>query len=659
MPNSYDLEHLEEIYNQDGPLAAGFKNYKFRTQQLELAEKIYQTIKNKKILLAEAGTGTGKTLAYLVPAIYSDKTVVISTGTKNLQNQLYLRDLPQLIKTLRLPIKTALLKGRSNYLCKYRLELALTDLLLASQEMVLQLKQIVSWAESTDDGDISSLPDVAEDSPVWGYVTSTADNCLGQDCPFINNCFVYNARQRAMDAKIIVVNHHLLLSDWAIKSENLEAKLLPNGVNLILDEAHQIAHIATIYFGTVVSSKKMRLLLQDILLEQQNEAKDQPELAKSANEVINILDEMQKVLSLENDRGFYRSLLHNSSYNLSAAKLFDGIKELLANLEVNAERSKGLMSCHERALQLFEDLKIFYSTDNVKSKTDDGYSLDNIKWYEVYKQSFIFKQSPLDISEIFSDHVDEMAVSCVLTSATLSVADSFDLITSDLGLKHAQTIKIKSPFDYPNKSLLYIPRSMPDPMADNYMDAYIEQVIPVLRYAKGHAFLLFTSYNAMHIAYQALSEHFSGDNMFNLLMQGTASKSSLIERFREEENSVLLATASFWEGVDVKGSDLHCVVIDKLPFASPSDPVLQSKINNLHKQGKNPFRDLQCQQAALQLTQGAGRLIRSENDYGVLMICDSRILSRSYGDIFFKSLPDMARTRELEKIKQFYQDNVI
>lgn len=645
-----NTEQLSNIYKQDGPLASLIPNYVVRDQQLLLVDEIQKAIAHKNILLAEAGTGTGKTLAYLIPAILSSQQVVISTGTKNLQNQLYFRDLPLVIKALKQPVKTALLKGRSNYLCKYRLELSMTDLLLANTDEVLQLRKIVVWAEATHDGDISTLSDIPEDAVIWQHVTSTADNCLAQDCPFINNCFVYKARQVAVDAKVIVINHHLLLSDWSIKSESADAKLIPNGVNLILDEAHQLPNIASTYFGNIVSSKKIKLLLQDISLEQQSAAKDVVQLFNSNKKINHILEQLQKFLMEQSDRGFYNYLKSQDSFNLMMSKLYDEIQVLIEHLEYNMERSRGMKVCYERTVQLFTDLKIFYMADNLDSEADG-----NIKWYEVFKQNFIFKQSPLEVSKLFVENLDDMARSCILTSATLSVANSFDLIKSDLGIDGASTVIIESPFNYLQKSMLYIPRGMPDPLADNYIDCYIQQVIPVLESCQGQAFLLFTSFNAMHITYEKLIEQFSGNNKFTVLMQGQASKSSLLERFKSESNAILLATASFWEGIDVKGSDLHCVIIDKLPFASPSDPLLQAKINYLRKKGKNPFVDLQCQQAVLHLTQGAGRLIRSEHDYGVLMICDPRILARPYGEMFLKSLPDMTRTREIVKIKEFYK----
>jgi ATP-dependent DNA helicase DinG len=645
-----NLDEIYNIYAENGSLASVIPNYLVRDQQLMLVNGIISAIANKNILLAEAGTGTGKTFAYLVPAILNDHQVVISTGTKNLQNQLYFRDLPLVIKALKLSIKTALLKGRSNYLCKYRLELAMTDLLLASTDAVLQLKQIVAWAESTNDGDTSTLADIPEDATIWGAVTSTADNCLSQDCPFINNCFVYKARQQAIDAKIIVINHHLLLSDWGIKAESAEAKLLPDGINLILDEAHQLPHIASVYFGNIVSSKKIKSLLQDIMQEQQVNAKDAVQLVNINKKLNNLLDQLQKFLSNQVDRGFYNYLTTQETFNLIMSKLYDEIQELVTVLQFHMERSRGMKLCYERAGQLFQDLKVFYMPDNLDKDLEH-----RIKWYEVFKQNFIFKQSPLEIGKLFSDNLQDMARSCVLTSATLSVGNSFELIKNDLGLLHADTLIIPSPFNYPQQSMLYIPRGMPDPLADNYIDCYIEQVLPVLESCDGQAFLLFTSFNAMHATHEKLIERFAEHNKYNILMQGQASKSSLLERFKTESNAILLATASFWEGVDVKGSDLHCVIIDKLPFASPSDPLLQAKINYLRKQGKNPFIDLQCQQAVLHLTQGAGRLIRSESDYGVLMICDPRILARPYGEMFLQSLPNMTRTRDILKIKQFYK----
>lgn len=661
-----DLNNLDTVYDNDGALAEHIPGYIYREQQVTLANKIAQTIQNKKILLAEAGTGTGKTLAYLIPAILSNNKVIISTGTKNLQNQLFFRDLPLALKALGYPVKTSLLKGRANYLCKYRLELALTDLLLSSKDMVVQLKQVLTWAEATNDGDISTLADVPEDSEVWSYVTSTPDNCLAKDCPFISKCFVYKARQEALDSKIIVINHHLLLSDWGIKTEHVDARLLPDGVNLILDEAHQIPHIASSYFGVKVSSKQIKSLCQDIQNEQKLEIKDQPILSKQAKDVINLLDKLQNYTreltshsDANSERGYYRYLISDDIFKYDFNNLYDSISDLLELLRVNSDRSKGMSLCFERMQELQSNLAIFKNVNKVSTQGSSKVD-NNILWYEIYKYSFMLKQSPLSIRELFIDKLHDVARSCVLTSATITVMDDFSLIQSDLGLQEAETIKISSPFDYYNKSLLYIPRGMPDPHADKYSDCYIEAVLPVIDACQGGVFLLFTSFNAMHMAYDKLHERLKNTNSdIELLMQGEASKTALVSRFAENTNNVLLATASFWEGVDVKGPALHCVVIDKLPFATPNDPILQSKINSLRKSGKNPFIDLQCQQAALQLVQGAGRLIRSETDYGVLMICDPRIISKTYGDIFLSTLPAMPRTRDIEKIRDFYKNNMI
>lgn len=664
MQENFDLSlsNIEEVYQISGPLSENISGYVYREQQVQLAKKIAATFKNNKVLLAEAGTGTGKTLAYLVPALLSTNKTIISTGTKNLQNQLYFRDLPMVIKALRLPVKTALLKGRANYLCKYRFELALTDILLASSQQVVQFKQIVNWSESTDDGDISTVPDIPEDSEVWHHVTSTPDNCLAQDCPFISKCFVYKARQAALDAKIIVINHHLLLSDWGIKSEQIDAKLLPDGVNLILDEAHQLTHIASNYFGVKVSSKQIRNLLQDVIVEQKNNAKDQKVLLDCVKQTANSLDRLQKYLSdrsgnLDNfdqsQRGFYNDLYNDDYFRYDLVNLNENINDLKIALQNNSERSKGLALCYERCLELQSNLEIF-------SNIRDTIKNNDVLWFESFKYSFIFKQTPLEVNKIFSEKLAVMAKSSVFTSATITVMNDFSLIKNDLGLDNSETIKILSPFDYQHKSILYVPRGMPDPRADNFIDCYVEQVLPILEICKGGVFLLFTSYNAMNLAYKKLTERLSEITYpIELLIQGEASKTALLEKFTNNKHQALLATSSFWEGIDVKGSDLHCVVIDKLPFIAPNDPVLQSKINHIRKKGQDPFIDLQCQQAALQLVQGAGRLIRSEQDYGLLMICDPRIISKHYGQIFLKTLPDMPRTRNIEKIRDFYQQYLI
>ncbi len=645
---------LNQIFGPDGIIANHIKGYIYRPQQLELVKKINEAFINKKILLAEAGTGTGKTLAYLIPALLSAGKILISTGTKNLQNQLYFRDLPIALKALKLFEKTALLKGRNNYLCKYRLEIALTDILLATSEMVEEFKQIVAWSESTTDGDTSTIKNISETSDVWRYVTSTADNCLGHECPAFKHCFVYKARQAALDAKIIVINHHLLLSDWGLKAENDEAKLLPDGVNLILDEAHQLANIASLHFGSSVSSRKIKDLIQDVNVEYRSIAKDVKQLVNIPVALNRLLEQMQSYLQTKPDRGFYNSLYQEQGFKDDLDNLNMLLKDLNSVLEANSTRSKGLENCYNRLGSLLLELEQFIlPTLHVKNDM----SSKTIKWYEVFKQNFMLKHSPLEVSDLFYEKLTAASRACVLTSATLSVGGDFSLIKKTLGLAEADTIIIPSPFDYKNKSILYLPRNMPDPMADNYIDSYVKNVLPVLEYSQGRAFLLFTSFSNMHRVYEYLKTHNNDldDKGYSLLMQGNASKSALIEQFTANERSILLATASFWEGIDVKGPDLHCVVIDKLPFASPTEPLLQAKIKHMQEQGINAFIELQCQEAALQLTQGAGRLIRSEEDYGVLMICDPRIISRPYGELFLRALPPMRRTRNLSVIKDFYE----
>ncbi len=647
---------INEIFLPQGALSQHIKNYIYREHQLELAKEILECFKNKSILLAEAGTGTGKTLAYLIPALLSDSTTVVSTGTKTLQNQLFFRDLPMISKAVQIPIKAVLLKGRNNYLCKYRVELALTDIVLATSEMAIELKSIINWSESTLDGDTSTLDDVPEDREIWRYVTSTTDNCLGQDCPFISSCFVYKARQAAMEAKVIVVNHHLLLSDWTLKSGNTDAKLLPNGVNLVLDEAHQIPDTATMYFGTIFSTKKVKDLLQDIILEQKNSAKDVKEFTNLNLGINRLLEQLQRYLQNKPERGTYNSLKSDDIFTNDIITCYDLLQELSEVLYANATRSKGLEACYERLGQVLIDFNIF-AQRLTNSQTTFGQYEKYVDWYEIYKHNFLLKRSPLEIKGLFLEKLDLMATSCVMTSATLSGGKNFEFIKSDLGIDTAKTLVIPSPFEYKNKAVLYLPRGMPDPLANNYNDHYLEQVLPVLELSKGRAFLLFTSFASMHYVYNKLNIFPQCQN-YNILMQGKASKTALIKQFTSTENSILLATASFWEGVDVKGPELQCVIIDKLPFTSPGDPLLQAKIKYMQSLGRNAFTDLQCQQAILHLTQGAGRLIRSESDYGVLMICDPRIVSRSYGALFLQALPPMKVTRSIESVRKLFGELV-
>ena len=631
---------LDEVFGDTGTLAQLVSGYAPRTGQIEMAEKIAHAIDSRQNLIAEAGTGTGKTFAYLIPAILSGKKVIVSTGTKNLQDQLFNKDLPLIRKALsQTPFKASLLKGRANYLCTYRLDQALNSAFGYSQEEAGALAQIKAWSRNTKAGDISEVADVNDGDPVWFHATSTTDNCLGQDCPDYADCFLTKARKQAQEADVVVVNHHLLCADWSIRNTGF-GELLPDAEVVIIDEAHQLADIASNFLGVTISGKQLADLADDTLAEFFTDAKDMPELRTACEDLKLEVKDLRLAFGLELRRGDWQELADNPKISGAMETLQKQLATLTNHLEKASVRSKGLESCFDRAETLDAQLDVLINDQNGEW----------IKWYETFSKSFTLSRTPLEIAKEFSGFMQRHKATWIFTSATLSVAHNFGHFARNLGLQGALTQSWESPFDYARQALFYHPKGLPQPSDPEYTDKILEFVIPVLEASRGRAFMLFTSHKALQRAAQLLE----GKIPYPLLVQGSRSKGALLEEFKASGQAVLLATTSFWEGVDVRGDSLSCVIIDKLPFASPGDPVLKARLSALEKQGRNGFFEHQLPSAIIMLRQGVGRLIRDVNDRGVLMVCDPRLLKRSYGQMFLDSVPAMQRSRDIADVQRFF-----
>jgi ATP-dependent DNA helicase DinG len=604
-----------------------------------MAETIASALEGNEVIVAEAGTGTGKTFAYLVPALVSGKKVIISTGTKNLQDQLFHKDLPVVRQALGVPVEVALLKGRANYLCLHRLEIARSEGRFTALEQAHQFQQIVRWSEQSASGDVAELSALPEDSPLWPLVTSSTDNCLGGECPRLEDCFLAHARRRAQEADVVVVNHHLLFADLALRDGGF-GELLPGANAFILDEAHQVPEIASTFFGMSIGANQLRELARDAITEDLREAGETPALRTAAEALEKAVADMRLAFGLEVRRGPWRDMAETEAIADAIANVSQQVEQLESQLESLAPRGKGLENCHRRAGELGQLFSV------LTGAAPAGY----VHWFETHARSFTLTLTPMEVAEIFRKTIGETRRAWIFTSATLAVGKSFSHYTDQLGIEGAETYQWDSPFDYPQQALFYVPPEMPDPQSPEYTRHVIEQALPVLEASRGRAFILFTSHRAL----QEAAERIEGKLPYPLLVQGEAPRRRLLERFRAEGNAVLLGTGSFWEGVDVRGEALSCVIIDKLPFASPGDPVLQARIEAMRERGENPFMDFQLPQAVITLKQGAGRLIRDVSDRGVLMVCDPRLLSKPYGRLFVESLPRMLRTRSLDVVRRFF-----
>jgi len=633
------LDTTAELLGPDGPVAKYLQGFSVRVQQQQMAQAIADAVTRQQDLVVEAGTGTGKTFAYLVPAMCSGRKVIVSTGTKNLQDQLFHRDIPLLRKALKIPIKIALLKGRGNYVCLERLRNAVDIAPQQEPHLLPRLQQVEQFAKSSVRGDIAECDALAEGDPLWFRITSTAENCLGMECPDYQDCFVMRARREAQAADLVVINHYLLLSDMALSEEGF-GEILPAADICVVDEAHQLADIASQFFGAGISTQQFVDLAQDAERSyalEINETRDVELLCRQLNKAAR---DLRLVFGDNLRRGPWHEIQNDRNIRHCIDRLLQCNDELGEQLQVLAERSKELENASQRCSKLAARLR------DATRKLDG----EQIQWYEVHRRSLSLHITPLDIAPAFSEHKQRKGGTWIFTSATLAVARDFDHFCQRLGLLEINSQRFESPFDYLHQALLFLPKGLPDPNSSGYTDAVVHIARQVLAASAGRAFMLFTSHRALRLAEQSLR----GKIEFPLLVQGEASRDHLLERFRQTPHAVLLGTSSFWEGVDVRGEALSCVIIDKLPFATPGDPVLQARLENLRRRGINPFMNYQLPAAVITLKQGVGRLIRDHQDRGVVVLCDPRLRSKQYGRTFLQSLPRMPITDSLEAVNTFF-----
>lgn len=635
---------LDYIFGPTGPLAQALPSFHARTQQVELATAIETAIRDRSQLVAEAGTGTGKTFAYLIPALLSGGKVVIATGTKTLQDQLFERDLPRVREALKLPVETALLKGRSNYVCHFHLNRTRQEGRFTAREHIQHVQRIAAFAERSATGDRADCDTVPESSPVWPLVTSTRENCLGSDCAHYKECFVMKARKSALEAEIVVVNHHLLFADIALKDDGL-GELLPACNTVIVDEAHRAPDVASNFFGDSSSMLQAVELARDTELITRSKASDAASLIDASQAVgmaargVRLAFD-QAGAKVPRDEAFERR-----EFRDALDTLIEAVSELVDAIEPHESRSEEFPGLAARAEGLAQRL----------SDWRDDTRGDLIRWADVSANGWQLHATPLSVAEVFKKQTEGTARAWIFTSATLAAGDDFSLFVRQLGLDTATTKRWASPFDYENAGRIYVPQNFPQPNSPDHTSAVIDEAVELIAISKGRAFVLFTSLRAMRQCAQALPNQLKARGLnYPVLSQSDAPKSELLRRFRELGNAVLVGSASFWEGVDVQGDALSLVVIDKLPFAPPDDPVLVARMKHLEEAGGSPFMDWQVPQAAISLKQGAGRLIRSENDRGVLAICDDRIVSKGYGKMLRGSLPKMPWTRDREDVRAFF-----
>ena len=636
------MSSLQETFSPDGPLARAINGYRVRAQQVDMAERIATAINGCSVFIAEAGTGTGKTFAYLVPALQSGGKVIVSTGTKTLQDQLFNKDLPMVREALKAPVRIALLKGRANYVCPYHLQRALADGRFLTREDAADARRISVFARLTHSGDKAECLDVPENSPVWNHATSTRENCLGQECPDYKGCFVMQARREAMAADLVVVNHHLFFADVMLRDEGM-AELLPACNTVVFDEAHQLPEVATLFFGNTVSTAQVLDLARDARSEGLASARDCLELQTGGRQLEKVARDLRLAVGIDAGRFACGQLLEKPEFAPALKLLEEEVAKFAAILETQAQRAEGLDKCWQRAVDLVARIAEW-------QKTSEGY----VRWAEAYTHSLQLNSTPLDVAEIFKKQMGGHPRAWIFTSATLAVQGRFQHYCSELGLGEPETACWESPFDYARQAVLYAPLGMPEPNSFGYSDAVVDAAFPALLASGGRAFFLCTSLRAMRRTHELLKARLEDEgHELPLLLQGEGSKNDLLQRFRHLGNAVLVGSQSFWEGVDVRGEALSLVVIDKIPFAPPDDPVLAARIEQMRQQGRNPFMEYQLPRAVINVKQGAGRLIRDETDRGVLMICDPRLLSKPYGRRVWQSLPPMRRTRELSEVINF------
>ena len=631
------------------------RGFRSRQAQTEMAKAIGSAIDGQHTLIAEAGTGTGKTFAYLVPALLWGGKVIVSTGTKNLQDQLFLRDIPTVRKALNAPVSVALLKGRANYVCHFHLERTLQNGRLTSREDVGNLREISRFMKTTSTGDKAELSRIPENALVWNLVTSTRDTCMGAECQYYQDCFVMRARKEAQQADVVVVNHHLFFADVALKETGM-AELLPSANTIIFDEAHQLPDTATLFFGDTVSTSQILELCRDVQAEGLSHARDGADWSKVVSQVDKASRDLRLAFPQDVVRLSFNQIAPSSAFFPAMATLHSEMQAMITVLEKQAERAETIEQCRVRAISLDAQLAAWTAACGPVDASSTAVEQEKVLWVEAFSSSLQLHQTPLSIAPIFSKQREGVPRAWIFTSATLAVKNDFNHYNAQMGLVDQTAKSWPSPFDYAQQGLLYVPHNLPQPSAPEYTDAVVDAALPVIEAAGGRAFLLCTTIRAVNRAAERLRAEFERRKLpFPLMVQGEAGRTELLDRFRAAGNAVLIGSQSFWEGVDVRGEALSLVIIDKLPFAPPDDPVLAARIGALERKGLNGFMHHQLPEAIINLKQGAGRLIRDETDRGVLMLCDPRLISKPYGKRIWQSLPSFTRTRELDAVLAFFK----
>lgn len=643
LPSEDALTVCQQIFAPLGRLITALPDFTSRPAQMELACAITRVIQQQSTLIAEAGTGTGKTYAYLVPSLLSGKKVLISTATKTLQDQLYEKDLPQLVRALGLGIRVQNLKGRANYICHHRVYLNAEQGQFVHAQLAHDIIRVIEKLPRMKQGERSELPEIKEDSLLWPYVTSTVDNCLGTECEYQQDCFLAKARKRALGADVVIINHHLFFADSRLRDEGL-GELLPNAEVVIFDEAHQLPEIATHFYDERFSTHQLHELFDELVAEVMHVDARAPvvdKLSELSAGLVDIIQALIKAMPEQEDRYHWEQLNRQELFHQHWIALCNWLDTFALSLNsISGDEHPGIKRCVER-------LNAVQAIVNHLNQPEQGKHC--VRWVERFKHTLVFHTTPIDVAASFTKLLTQHAAAYIFTSATLTMASSFDYFIRPLGLLGAETLLLPSPFDYQNQAILYLPRDLPDPSDEEYYDRLLQKTLPIVDACGGKAFFLFTSHRALRWVAQRLYNNLQ----YPLLVQGDEAKPLLLARFRRLGNAVLLGTATFWEGVDVKGEALSCVIIDKLPFASPGDPVVQGKMAYLKSQGLSAFDELTLPAAALSLKQGVGRLIRDTSDKGVLVIADPRLTGRHYGKQLFASLPPLRKTRTEQKVLDF------
>lgn len=633
------MQSITELFSEQGALAARMPGFRHRPQQAAMAAAIHAALEAGGDLICEAGAGTGKTMAYLVPALRSGKKTIISTGTRHLQDQLKQKDLPLVSAALNLPRTVMALKGRANYLCLERMHGALKEARQRPEEMAV-LQQVAAWSATTRGGDINELSAIRENTPVHQLITSTAENCLGQACAYYEKCFVFKNRKAALKADLVITNHHLLLADLSLR-ESGYGQVLPLADVIIFDEAHQLPELASVYFSQRLGSRQLLELITDLNIADREEAGDMPDLPAVSAALEKQIRDFRLIFGRTDRRMDWRDLWGATDLPAAIAALLAALQALLDALEALKDRGPRLNHCWQRAMAQYDYIEAYSERRNT----------DNVRWVEVSGRHICLHQTPISIAETFQQRLGSHNACHIFTSATLAVRQDFGHFRQQLGLTDTPAEVWDSPFNYQAQTLLYLPTDLPEPGDRLFFEQFIRRALKLLAFSEGRAFVLFTSHRSLSRAADLLADRLD----YPLLVQGQAPRSELLGRFRRTGHAVLLGTTSFWEGVDVKGQALSLVIIEKLPFASPADPVLKARLTHLSEQGGNPFMDYQLPRAAITLKQGVGRLIRDSGDRGVCVICDKRIVQKAYGERLIGALPRMPATHALEDVALFYQ----